>query len=106
MKTINKRKWLNELSNHNMGHLYWSWAIPTDEDKHYESHEFSFVLFDCSRSTSLDIGCYTEKERRNSIKKLRIIQNACSDLISVLKDAETDKARRARLTPKKEKDND
>lgn len=93
-----RRQWLNKLSNHNKGHLQWGYCIPTEENNDkYAYHDFEFVLFDCARSISLDLGAYTEAERRNSIRKLRIISGACEDLIDVLCDCETGAQRKKRM---------
>lgn len=93
-----RRQWLNSINNHNKGHIQWGYKYATKENGNdWVENTFEFILFDCARSISLSLGVYTKNERNNSINKLRIIRDACDELIDAMSNAETETERKKRM---------
>lgn len=78
-KAWKKRVWLNPSSSDDNGYVIYG------QD---EEGDPTLKIADCTRIVSLSLHCYTEKEKKQRIKKLKLIRDACQELIEAMEKIE------------------
>jgi hypothetical protein len=87
------RRFLNLPHHHGGGHLLLEVADTTGQAGSYPEAHVRFELADCARSVALDFPLRDASDRRNSLRKARLLAEATARLVEAL-EAEADLAAR------------
>lgn len=98
-KPINfkKRTWLNPVTSYHSGSMQWSFT----EDVKYNNNDVDFTLRDCSRSISLSFEIDSKKQKEATLRKLKLIINALTELEVLIENHDCDIFRKASLAYRK-----
>ena len=86
-KGFHKRKWLNPPSHYSTGSIEWG----VDTESYFEDNEIGpgqpyLSLRDCSRKVDFELDTTNKKQRKNTVRKLRMIEAAAKELADLVEE--------------------
>lgn len=72
-----KRIWLNPVTSYDNGWM--KYGVQQDDDGAWDA---DLIIADCNKQVSFGIGVYSKSDRKKTLRKLRVMRNALSDMIT------------------------